>query len=90
MTIDYYGQQYIRNSLYGGGNPLDLVKLILLWVGWILVILFLVLVLVAFISAKNIKSTIDEMSKPAEGEETAEGASEEGTSGEGAAEGTGA
>lgn len=87
MTIDYYGQEYIRNSLYGGGNPLDLVKLILLWVGWILVILFLVLVLVAFISAKNIKSTIDEMSKPAEGEDSAEA---EGTSGEGAAEGTGA
>lgn len=79
MTIDY--------SLYGGGNPLDLLKLILLWVGWILVILFLVLVLVAFISAKNIKSTIDEMSKSKEGEETA---SDDSASAEGAAEGTGA
>ena len=87
MTIDYYGQEYIRNSLYGGGNPLDLVKLILLWVGWILVILFLVLVLVAFISAKNIKSTIDEMSKSKEGEETA---AEDSASAEGTAEGTGA
>lgn len=87
MTIDYYGQEYIHNSLYGGGNPLDLLKLILLWVGWILVILFLVLVLVAFISAKNIKSTIDEMSKSTEGEETA---AEDSASAEGAAEGTGA
>ena len=87
MTIDYYGQEYIRNSLYGGGNPLDLLKLILLWVGWILVILFLVLVLVAFISAKNIKSTIDEMSKSKEGEETA---AEDSASAEGTAEGTGA
>ena len=42
-------------------SPMDMLKLTLLWVGWISVILFLVLVFISWLSSKNIKSDLDEI-----------------------------
>ena len=42
-------------------SPMDVLKLTLLWVGWISVILFLVLVFISWLSSKNIKSDLDEI-----------------------------
>ena len=63
MSLNYYNQQLLFEPLVGGSNPLDILKLVLLWVGWISVILFLVLVFISWLSAKNIKSDLDEIEK---------------------------
>ena len=73
MSLNYYNQRFLFEPLVGGGNPLDIVKLVLLWVGWISVILFLVLVFVSWLSSKNIKSDLDEI----EITDTADSANEE-------------
>lgn len=70
MSLNYYNQQFLFEPLVGGGNPLDIVKLVLLWVGWISVILFLVLAIVAWLSSKNIKSNLDEIENAIRDENT--------------------
>lgn len=72
MSLNYYNQQFLFEPLVGGGNPLDIVKLVLLWVGWISVILFLILVFVSWLSSKNIKSDLDEI-ESAQTEESVDG-----------------
>ena len=61
MSLNYYNQQFLFKPLVGGSNSLDIIKLVLLWVGWISVILFLVLVFISWLSSKNIKSELDEI-----------------------------
>ena len=77
MNLNYYNQQFLFKPLVGGGNPLDMLKLVLLWVGWIFVILFLILVFVSWLSSKNIKSDLDEIEN-ANGDANANTAESEG------------
>lgn len=79
MSPNYYNRQLFE-PLVGGGNPLDILKLVLLWVGWISVILFLVLVFISWLSSKNIKSDLDEIETALASTEGSEGETDEGES----------
>ena len=61
-------------------SPMDILKLTLLWVGWISVILFLVLVFISWLSSKNIKSELDEIELT---EKNNEGTNNKGTNNKG-------
>lgn len=61
MSLNCCNQQFLFEPLVGGGNGLNILKLLLLWVGWIFVILFLVLAFISWLSSKNIKSDLDEI-----------------------------